>query len=75
MYTTVFYLAGLRLSIVFCILMQAGVQSINISRKNEAATSVLLSYMFIHSLFIRGHHHDGQNGIGMVMMLRQTDSE
>lgn len=49
MYTTVFYLAGLRLSTVFCTLMQAGVQSPNISSKTKAAISVLLSYMLIHS--------------------------
>lgn len=45
MYTTVFYLAGLRLSTVFCTLMQAGVQS----SKPKAAIFVLLPYMQIHS--------------------------
>lgn len=44
MYTTVFYHVGLRLSTVFCTLMQAGVQS----RKPKAAIFVLLTYMQIH---------------------------
>lgn len=46
---TVFYLAGLRLSTVFCTLTQAGVQSTNISSKTKAAISVLLPYMLTYS--------------------------
>lgn len=44
MHTTVFYLAGLRLSTVFYTLIQAGVQS----SKSKAAFFVLLSYMQLH---------------------------
>lgn len=47
---TVFYLAGSRLSTVFCTLTQAGVQSTNVSSKTKAAISVLLPYMLIYYL-------------------------
>lgn len=46
---TVFYLAGLRLSTVFCTLTQTGVQRTNISSKTKAAISMLLPHMLIYS--------------------------
>lgn len=47
MYRAVFYLAGLRLSTVFCTLTLAGVQSTN--SKTKATLSVLLPYLLIIS--------------------------